>query len=99
LLIDAARLASASGCAASIDLDAVPLSGEAQTMGGNDRAARLMAATAGDDYALLFTSALPLPPAPGRVTRIGQMVRGEGVHLRDRDGDVPLPQTLGWIHN
>jgi thiamine-monophosphate kinase len=99
LLIDASRLAEASGCAAAIDLDSIPLSAEAQSMGGNDSAARIAAATAGDDYALLFTSALPLPPAPGRVTRIGQMVRGEGVQLHDRDGDIPLPQTLGWLHN
>jgi thiamine-monophosphate kinase len=98
LLIDALRLADASGVAAMIDLDAVPLSAEARACGGEDRAARLAAATAGDDYQLLFTSALPLPLLPCAVTRIGQMVRGSGVHLHDRDGAVPLPLELGWLH-
>ncbi len=98
LLIDALRLADASGVAAMIDLDAIPLSAEARACGGEDRAARLSAATAGDDYQLLFTSALPLPPLPCPVTRIGQMVRGSGVHLHDREGAVPLPLELGWLH-
>lgn len=98
LLIDAQRLADASGVAAMIDLDAIPLSPEFQAVRGGDRAARLFAATAGDDYQLLFTSALPLPPLPCPVTRIGQIVSGSGVHLHDRDGGVPLPGALGWLH-
>ena len=98
LLIDALRLADASGVAAMIDLDAVPLSSEARECGGEDRSARLFAATAGDDYQLLFTSALPLPPLPCPVSRIGQMVRGSGIHLHDREGAVPLPLELGWLH-
>lgn len=98
LLIDALRLADASGVAAMIDLDAVPLSSEARECGGEDRTARLFAATAGDDYQLLFTSALPLPPLPCPVSRIGQMVRGSGIHLHDREGAVPLPLELGWLH-
>lgn len=98
LLIDALRLADASGVAAMIDLDAVPLSAEFRACRGQDRAARLMAATAGDDYQLLFASALPLPSLPCPVTRIGQMVRGSGIHLHDRDGAVPLPLELGWLH-
>ena len=54
--------------------------------------------TAGDDYALLFTAALPLTAPPGKVTRVGQIVRQPGLHLHDRDGEVPLPETLGWLH-
>ena len=99
VLIDALRLATASGVGVSIDLDAIPLSPQAKVFGGDDRAARLAAVTAGDDYALLFTSALPLPPVPGRVTRIGQIVRGAGLHLHDRDGAVPVPDRLGWLHD
>ena len=98
LLIDALRLADASGVAAMIDLDAVPLSAEFRDFRGDDRAARLAAATAGDDYQLLFASARPLPSLPCPATRIGQIVRGSGVHLHDRDGAVPLPMTLGWLH-
>ncbi len=98
LLIDASRLAGASGCAVLIDLDAVPLSAAFAGKRGTDRDARLFAATAGDDYQLLFTSALPLPPVGCTVTRIGQMVPGNGVHLHDGQGGVPLPARLGWLH-
>jgi thiamine-monophosphate kinase len=99
LLIDAWRMAAASGVAAIIDLDAIPLSALYASIGfGDDRIARIDAATAGDDYQLLFTSALPLPPLPCPVTRIGQMVRGQGLRLHDRDGEVPLPDMLGWEH-
>jgi thiamine-monophosphate kinase len=98
LLIDAARMAEASGVAAMIDLDAVPLSSAYQSAVGNNRDTRLSAVTAGDDYQLLFTSTLPFPALPCAVTRIGQMVRGNGVHLYDANGGVPLPERLGWLH-
>jgi thiamine-monophosphate kinase len=98
LLIDAARLAEASGAGIAIDLDAIPLSADAVAMAGDGRAARLAATTAGDDYALLFTAAMPLPAAPGKVTRIGRVVRERGLSLADRDGPVPLPARLGWEH-
>lgn len=97
LLIDAARLAEASGAGVHIDLDAIPLSAEALAFGA-DRAACLRAACAGDDYALLFTASLPPPHTPDGVTRIGQVVRGSGLHLVDADGPVPLPERLGWLH-
>jgi thiamine-monophosphate kinase len=98
LLIDAGRLAAASGLCAAIDLDAVPLSPAFREYAGETRAARLRAATAGDDYELLFTSALPLPSLPVPVTRIGKMTAGEGLILTDHDGPVPLPEKLGWLH-
>jgi thiamine-monophosphate kinase len=98
LLIDAGRLAEASGVAAMIDLDAIPLSTDFVAMAGEDRVARLRAATSGDDYQLLFTSALPLPALPCPVTRIGQMAKGSGLRVHDTDGTVPLPAELGWVH-
>jgi thiamine-monophosphate kinase len=98
LLIDAARLAEASGCAALIDLDVVPLSPDLRRIAGETRMARLAAATAGDDYQLLFTANRPIPSLPCPVTRIGQMIRGSGVHLHDSAGAVPLPAKLGWLH-
>ncbi len=97
LLIDAARLAEASGAGIAIDLDAIPMSDAARSL-GDDRAARLRAATAGDDYALLFTSALPLRNLPARPHRIGQLVRQPGLHLHDSQGPVPLPDRLGYLH-
>jgi thiamine-monophosphate kinase len=98
LLIDAGRLAAASSLCAVIDLDAVPLSPAFRQSAGETREARLRAATAGDDYQLLFTSALPLPPLPVPVTRIGKMTAGEGLILTDHEGPVPLPEKLGWLH-
>ena len=98
LLIDAGRLAAASGLGAVIDLEAVPLSPVFRASAGDTREARLRAATAGDDYQLLFTSALPLPTLPVAVTRIGKMTVGEGLILTDQDGPVPLPEKLGWLH-
>ena len=97
LLIDAARLAAASGVAAQIDVDAIPLSPEVRAH-GDDRAARLTAASAGDDYQLLFAASLPLPALPCAVTRIGSMVRGTGLQLSDRDGAIDPPERLGWLH-
>ncbi len=98
LLIDATRLAAASGVGVRIDLDAVPLSADYVAIRGQDRAARLAAATAGDDYQLLFASALPLPQLPCPVTRIGQLVRGERLELHDARGNIALPAHLGWEH-
>ena len=68
LLIDAERMAEASGCAAHIDLDTLPLSDAFLEDRGGGLDGRLFAATAGDDYALLAAlaagfdpSTLPLP--------------------------------------
>ena len=104
LLLDLQRLCAASGCGAELDLDSLPLSRAFIAERGQDRTARLFAATGGDDYALL--AALPakadplslsLPDAP-RLTCIGRLVPTSGLQLSDRDGDVPLPETLGYEH-
>ena len=104
LLIDLQRLCDASGCGAEVDLDWLPLSRAFVAERRQDRQARLFAATGGDDYALL--AALPpdlepvslsLPEAP-TLTCIGRLVAGSGLKLHDRDGDVPLPEKLGYEH-
>lgn len=104
LLIDLGRLCEASACGAEIDVEALPLSRAFIAERGMDRAAHLFAATGGDDYALL--AALPgdldavslsLPEAP-TLSCIGRLVAGSGLMLHDRDGDVPLPETLGYEH-
>jgi thiamine-monophosphate kinase len=106
LLIDASRLAEASGVAAAIDLALVPLSEALLTALGDGREARLGAATAGDDYELLFAA------APGRATeilalqddlglslsRIGHLSEGAGLSLSDAGRELPLPPRLGWEH-
>ncbi|WP_448501164.1 thiamine-phosphate kinase [Sphingomonas sp.] len=98
LLIDAARMAQASGLAVAIDLDAVPLSAEYRSARGQDRAARMAAATAGDDYELLF--ALPdgeCPPVAA--TRVGRFAGGHGLSVFDREGEAPLPAAPGYAHD
>lgn len=97
LLIDAARMAAASGLAVAVELAVVPLSAEYRDHVGEDRVARMKAATAGDDYELLF--ALPdgeEPPCPA--TRVGRFAAGRGLTLTDDGGPVPLPTSLGFEH-
>ena len=98
LLIDGQRMAAASGLSVNVDLDAVPLSDEARSF-GEDRAARLGAATAGDDYQLLCA----VPPearaaAAAVAVEIGRFGGGAGLAVHDRDGAVQLPASLGYEH-
>jgi thiamine-monophosphate kinase len=99
LLIDAARIAEASGLGVTIDLDAVPRSAALTAFAGDDRAARLAAVTAGDDYALICAAP---PDAFGPLNigavRIGWFADGSGLTLHDRAGAVPLPDRLGYQH-
>lgn len=93
LLIDAARMAAASGLAVTIDLAALPLSPAYRAWGGE----ALAAATGGDDYELLF--ALPCNVAPPiAATRIGGFAAGAGLTLTDGTRPVPLPASLGYQH-
>lgn len=93
LLIDAARIAEASGLAVTIDLAAVPLS---PALLGFDPDP-LAAATAGDDYELLFALAAGrTPPVPA--TRVGTFAAGAGLTLTSNGAPVPLPARLGYQH-
>uniref|UniRef100_UPI0035CC78DA thiamine-phosphate kinase n=1 Tax=uncultured Sphingomonas sp. TaxID=158754 RepID=UPI0035CC78DA len=97
LLIDAQRMAAASGLAVEIDLARVPLSSACRDFAAESQAARLAAATAGDDYELLF--ALPPGTAPAApATRIGQFAPGSGLTLTDAGTPLPLPASLGFQH-
>ena len=100
LLIDAARIAAASGLAVAIDLDAVPRAALLTAFAGDDRAARLSAVTAGDDYALLVAAdpADAARAAAAGAVRIGAFASGAGLTLRDAAGPVPLPARLGYEH-
>jgi thiamine-monophosphate kinase len=106
LLIDASRLAAASRVTARIDLALVPLSEAFLAALGDGREARLAAATAGDDYELLFAA------SPGRsaeilalqdelglpLSRIGALAEGTGLSLTDGGEAAAVPQRLGWEH-
>jgi thiamine-monophosphate kinase len=103
LLIDARRMAEASGCRATIDLETVPLSEAYLRYRGETR---LEAATAGDDYELLFAAAHDAAPAilslsdeiGLSLTRIGAFAAGTGLALTEDGAPVPLPERLGFEH-
>lgn len=89
LLIDAMRMAAASGLAVAIELAAIPLA-----PGVTDA---LRAATAGDDYELLFAAA-PDVTLPAPATRVGTFSAGTGLSLTHDGRPVPLPGSLGYQH-
>jgi len=106
LLIDAQRMAKASGCALHIDMEHVPLSPAYLALCGNNEASRLAAATSGDDYCLLI--AAPADQAEALKTRaseaggtlipIGQCATGQGLSIAQKGRALPLPDRLGYQH-
>ena len=100
VLIDASRLAAASGLAVTVDLAALPLSPAAAARTPATDAALLDRATAGDDYELLF--AVPpgavLPQSRVPLTRIGHFTTGEGLAVTGTGGARITPGRLGWEH-
>jgi thiamine-monophosphate kinase len=104
LLIDADRLAAASGVGLALDLGLMPVSPAALGVLGDGLDARLHLATAGDDYELLFT-APPAVDVRGLAARaktpvscIGMVIAGAGLQLSCGGADVALPARLGWEH-
>lgn len=106
LMVDAARMAEASGVAVTLDVGAVPLSPALIAIAGDAQESRLAAMAAGDDYELLFTaplehtariveaaSALDL-----QVTAIGTVEVGQGLSLHHEGTALPLPERLGYQH-
>ncbi len=103
LLIDADRLATASGVGIALDLTALPVSTAAAARTPAADAGRLDLATAGDDYELLFTA----PPgadiaaratAKVPLTRVGTVVAGAGLTVTGTGGTVLTPARLGYEH-
>jgi thiamine-monophosphate kinase len=105
LLLDALRMARASGLGANIELDALPLSEAFIELRGDGVEARMFAATAGDDYALLAAvapdadaSTLSLPSGT-TIARIGSLQAGEPpLRLTSAGRPIELPETLGFEH-
>lgn len=85
LVTDARHLAASSGVRLELDLDLAPLArGVEEVARSAGRDPCELAATGGEDYELLFT----VPPArwetvavAAPVTRLGRVVRGDGVEL------------------
>ena len=95
LLIDAARMADASGLA--LIIDHIPLSPALEAARGASTAVQIAAASAGDDYELLFSLPAGVTP-PVRALRVGTFAAGSGLTLRIDGVVMPLPARLGWEH-
>ena len=102
LLADCGHIAKASRVALEVNLDQVPVSSALQGFLGHEAAVQA-ALTGGDDYVLAFT----LPPAQlsslqaqGLATFhvIGRVLEGQGVSLRDGQGQDITPRQRGYQH-
>lgn len=106
LLIDAGRIASASGIGITVALDAVPLSEAWREVRGDGAEERVAAATMGDDHRLLFTApperAVAILAAGMRhgaaLTRVGGCGAGQGLRLSYNGTPTSLPARLGYVH-
>lgn len=106
VLIDAHRLAEASGASATIALERLPLSPAFARTAGDGLQERLFAASAGDDYCLLMAvpaaqEAALLQAAAGLdrpLHRIGSVEHGQGLHLKFQGKPVEAPRKLGFEH-
>ncbi|MFL6753014.1 MAG: thiamine-phosphate kinase [Sphingomicrobium sp.] len=106
LLLDLSRMSEASRCLALVELDSLPLSEAFVAARGDSLAARLFAATGGDDYALLAALPVGIDPATlslpsgTRMTCIGSLeAAGPGIRLVSGGHPVELPETLGFEHS
>ena len=97
LLLDAERLATASQIGIQIDLACVPLSPLYISYRTDSLESRLLAASWGDDYQLLFT-ARPDVTLSVQATAIGCVLSGGGLTLKDGADPVKLPPMLGYQH-
>lgn len=106
LLIDAQRMAEASGCELGIMLETIPLSAALLAVRPDVLDTRLAAATAGDDYQLLFAADLgsandirAIAAALNvAVTPIGHAGVGDGIMLTHRAQRIAPPERLGFMH-
>lgn len=106
LVADLGHLCEASGCGATVELAAVPLSDAAKTVIAEGRAAPEALATGGDDYELLFAAPPEASAAIERlaaelalpIAAIGSIEAGGAVRLVDADGrPVPIAAP-GYRH-
>jgi len=106
LLADLGHICETSGVAATVELPLLPLSPAAQAAVATDEAMRVLLATGGDDYELLFAA----PPDAGSaiaelaqsldlpITEIGAIETGAGVRLVDAAGREIAVEIKGWRH-
>jgi thiamine-monophosphate kinase len=106
LIADVSHIAVTSQVGLVIELPGLPVSDAAKRVTGDDELKILSLMTTGEDYELAFTapphlagdirkcaatSGLPL-------TKIGTVVEGSGVVVRDRAGNDMEVKAAGWVH-
>lgn len=106
LILDAMRMAIASGIALNLDLGLMPISEEAQAFvrARNEVDALQALASGGDDYqplvalaAVDFADFERAGQSLGlRVTQIGHCAAGQGVHLSYKGKPIAMPTSTGW---
>ncbi|MCO7521785.1 MULTISPECIES: thiamine-phosphate kinase [unclassified Pseudomonas] len=98
LLADCGHIAKASGVALQVNLAQVPVSAPLQAFLGRE-AALHAALSGGDDYVLAFTVPESALTALAReVHVIGRVLDGQGVTLRDPQGQDITPVQRGYQH-
>ncbi len=98
LLIDAQRMADASGLAISLILDSLPLSQNYRQKYGDNLDSIINAATWGDDYQLLCAAPKDIK-LPMNMRAIGIFTQGKGLGLNYNDKRIMLPFSLGYEHS
>ncbi len=106
LLADLGHICEASGLAAQVQAEKIPLSPAVQETVAADLDSFPLTITGGDDYELCFTvtpdklaavaalsETLAIP-----LSEIGALSEGHGVTLLDRDGAVVPIAARGWTH-
>lgn len=91
---DAGHLAAAANVAIELELEDLPLCEQLPALLGDERAARELAASGGEDFELavvlaperLGAATKALAEIGERLSQVGRVSRGEGVTVRDRDG-------------
>lgn len=105
LLADLGHICTASHVAAEIEVSLLPRSSALLDL-FDDATSRQFALSGGDDYELCFTVPAQhvadvqadLARLGCGATRIGRIVEGSGVRVRDADGQWLEPEHRGWDH-
>ncbi|QAU23819.1 thiamine-phosphate kinase [Dyella sp. M7H15-1] len=105
LLADLGHICAASELGAEMDVSLLPRSSALLDL-FDDTTSRHFALSGGDDYELCFTVPTQhvaivqadLARLGCGATRIGRMVNGQGVRVRDEHGQWLEPQHHGWDH-
>lgn len=106
LIADCGHIAETSRVGIRIDAARVPLSPPLVALWGNSPQSIARAATSGDDYEIAFTApastrariAAAAKDAGVPVTEIGTVESGEGVVLRDKNGQAIPLASAGYTH-